>query len=564
MKKLLLSILTLCCLNVFAQEETGLLTTRKTALDRDYMRPSISRVVLYDGSELAGRAAKMFLEAEAPDRYDVNDIGVEPIRFSNANAETNFRSEIESVIKNQRVGNRIMKVWFPTFSAENGYGIDVLLKRGEYAATDNDVLKQDASQRKTMLYELGEKLINRSYCMIAFIADSTYTDNKGNVHKRVCLREYLYKLDYNQEVQNDFYTKHYMNAGGIDAMNFPMRYVRSGILKTDIEGIVKYLDKNGRTQTKLVSNDLSGGFNEMLDGCEKNVADFQVKVAVVSVNPISAKIGTKESLGMDRRYSVMEYKQKNNGEQVATRVATVRSCKVADNKTVATGHTDNLSEFYYIKGSAVQPGMTLVESKDAGLITDVKYGLTGFDISIGYRFSKHFRSKIVGFFAYFDLGLVNSENGELLKVQGYKLDKDKEGNDLSTGEWKELSSLRLSVGFAKEFNFLRCLVLTPIMEFGFWGPGGDKIILSDDGKNASPAPKDSKEGGNGTGFYMSPIVQFGYMVTRNVQIYGETGFSIYTKNAEYKWMRDYYAQENDTDPADPQSFRLGIGARIYF
>ena len=144
------------------------------------------------------------------------------------------------------------------------------------------------------------------------------------------------------------------------------------------------------------------------------------------------------------------------------------------------------------------------------------------------------------------------------------MDKDKEGNDLSTGEWKELSSLRLSVGFAKEFNFLRCLVLTPIMEFGFWGPGGDKIILSDDGKNASPAPKDSKEGGNGTGFYMSPIVQFGYMVTRNVQIYGETGFSIYTKNAEYKWMRDYYAQENDTDPADPQSFRLGIGARIYF
>ena len=32
MKKLLLSILTLCCLNVFAQEETGLLTDRKSVV----------------------------------------------------------------------------------------------------------------------------------------------------------------------------------------------------------------------------------------------------------------------------------------------------------------------------------------------------------------------------------------------------------------------------------------------------------------------------------------------------------------------------------------------------
>jgi len=175
MKNLLLSILTLCCLNVFAQEETGLLTNRNNVLDREYMRPTISRIVIHDGSELAMRAADMFYKAHVAEKYNFNDIKISPLVQRNITEETDFKSFTESVIKDNRVGNRIMKNWFPNFTEGNGYDIDVILERGEYAATDNDILKQNASQRKTLLYELGEKLIDRSYCTVAFLSDSTYT-----------------------------------------------------------------------------------------------------------------------------------------------------------------------------------------------------------------------------------------------------------------------------------------------------------------------------------------------------------------------------------------------------
>lgn len=558
MKKILLSILMLATLSATAQVETGLIAKRATALSRDYLRPSLTIVAINDGSEVARKASR-YLFDNKENKFDYNEVNPSIYEFSNVKRHSELSDMIEPLIKRDKIGNQIMKNWFPHYISGSGYDIDVLTKRGEFAATDNDVLKQDASQRKTVLNELGEKLIDRSYIVFFCLSDSSKRDNNGDLHKVAYVTSKLYKLDFNEDVRNDFYNNHYTNFNGIDEMSFPLKHVMSsGSTWTTLKII--HRDPN----RKDVEIDKDGGYWAMMDDYSKKVADFQVKVPIVSTKPIAAKIGTKESLKMDRRYTLMEYKQKNNGEQVAKRIATVRSCKVVDNNSVATGHTDELSEFYVIKGSAPEAGMVLVESPDGGLIADVKYGLTGFDISIGYRYSKHFRSKPVGCFAYLNLGLVNSENGGLLKVRGYKLDKDKEGNDLSTGEWKDLSALRLSIGFAKEFNLMRCLVLTPIMEFGFWSPGGDKIILSDDGKNASPAPKDSKEGANGTGFFMSPMVQFGYMVTRNVQIYGETGFNMYSKSAEYKWMRDYYAQENDTDPADPQSVRLGIGARIYF
>ena len=35
-----------------------------------------------------------------------------------------------------------------TFDATNGYGTEILEQRGEFAATDNDVLEAKASQRK--------------------------------------------------------------------------------------------------------------------------------------------------------------------------------------------------------------------------------------------------------------------------------------------------------------------------------------------------------------------------------------------------------------------------------
>ena len=568
MKKLLLSILTLCCLNVFAQEETGLLTNRNNVLDREYMRPTISRIVIHDGSELAMRAADMFYKAHVAEKYNFNDIKISPLVQRNITKETDFKSFTESVIKDNRVGNRIMKNWFPNFTEGNGYDIDVILERGEYAATDNDILKQNASQRKTLLYELGEKLIDRSYCTVAFLSDSTYTKKKDNgdvvTHKRVYVRHCLYKLDFNSEVRTDFYTNHYMTAGGIDAMNFPMKFVKSDDFYTDIEIITEYTDDKGNRKKKTKLDDNSGGYYGVEADYGVTVADFQVKIPIVSVNPIAAKMGYKESLYFEKRCDVVEYVQKKDGTQSVKRVATVRCKKAVDNRTAATGHTDELSEFYYINGRAIKPGMTIMYNSDWGVYGTLKYGISGFDAQVGYRFSEFFSGGITGLFVYADFGMVNSEDGGLLKLTGFVRDKDKEGKELATGEWQDVNSFKVSIGFAKDFNFARNFVATPALEFGLWMPMHSGIILSEDGKTATPAPKDSQDATYGAGFYMAGIVQLGYMVTKFMEVYGETGFNVFTKNDTYKWMRDDYARQNNTDPADPQSMRLGMGVKVYF
>ncbi|WP_216650191.1 hypothetical protein, partial [Shigella flexneri] len=87
-------------------------------------------------------------------------------KFQNRKLEE-LSLEIEEALNRNKAGNAIMKNWFPNFS-NGGYTTEVLLERGDYASTQNDKLRAQASHRKqdATLYDLGERLINRSYLLV--------------------------------------------------------------------------------------------------------------------------------------------------------------------------------------------------------------------------------------------------------------------------------------------------------------------------------------------------------------------------------------------------------------
>ncbi len=535
-KTFIICLLLIMTMGMFAQEETNLLATRATSLSRNYLRPSMTKIFITDGSSVSRKAVDAFLKI--PDnKFDQNVISDNVFSMSGVSKDPGTRDKqvkerIENILKQYKISNQIMKNWFPKFDAKTkSYSSDVLLQRGQFAATDNDVLVQNASQRQSLMYELGESLIDRSYAVFYLIKDDSFTDKNGKFHEFVTLIPYVYKLDFNKDVMNDFYTNYFSKKNGVDECNFPMQYIM-----------------NGRSGISENPNDLNeGDFEDLMTIVGKKVADFQVKTPVYSVHPIRAKIGTKEGVRLDKRFAIMEYRQDENGKEYSKRIANVRAKSVADNNSVATGHSEELSSFYQIKGGHIREGMTLVENPDFGISVDAQYNLSSIELSVGLRLSR-LLGKMPGTIFFINAGVLSDGTGKVFKVRAHS---DKEG-------WHNTSVMKIGVGIGKEFNFARSFVFTPSVAGGLYLTG-DKVIVNDDGTASYDANKSALDA-----YYLEGTLKLGYMVLRNLQAYVEGGYQLNIIGKQFKYMRDAYAKDVNEEPKDPGSLRAGIGVRLYF
>ena len=542
-KTLFICLLLSMTLGVFAQEEVNLLATRATSLNRNYLRPSMSKIFITDGSTVAKKAVQKFLEI--PDnKFDQNEIFNNVFSLSGIPADKKARDEkvkeeIEKIISKENIGNEIMKNWFPKFiDNKQGYDLEVLNQRGQFAATDNDILKMNAMQRQDLMREIGESMIDRSYAVFYLVQDISYTDKKGQLHEIANFTPYVYKLDFNKEVMDDFYNNHYLSKNGINECNFPMIYLMNG--------------KSGISSDPATLNDQD--LEDLLTIIGKKVADFQVKTPVFKTNPIRAKIGTKEGVRIDKRFAVMEPRMDKNGNEYVKRIANVRAKKVADNNKIATGITedDELTSFYIIKGGRkVHEGMTLVENPDFGISVDAQYNMSSIDFAIAYRMSRLIGT-MPGAMAYINVGILNDGGFKPYKVRAVSN---------KNGDVSNVPVLKLGLGVAKEFNFARTFVFTPSVGAGLiWPIGAKKLEVSSDGSSASyVADKSEIES-----YYIEAAVKLGYMCTRNVQAFVEGGYTLNILGTQFKYMRDWYARNEGKEAKNPGALRLGIGARVYF
>ncbi len=321
----ILSLLVLSVGTIFAQEEAALLTARGNELHREYLRPSLSRIFFHDGSNLAQRIVAE-MKVQVDNKFNQNpledDVFSLPITIKESKDLTKekfaeVRAVVDKTIKEHNYGADIMRTWFPRFDAsEGGYTCDVLMERGNFAATDNDVLRAKSSARSSTLNELGEQLIDRSYLVAYFVYTIPQNDGRG---PKAQVMAFAYKLDFGPEVMTTFYEQYFDKENGISQCTFPVKFIAE-VLKGNFFVSASVRPNEITTVTDCASELLSFASVSLVN----KISDFEIKTPVVKTGPVQAKIGTKENLQLDQRFYVMELSLNKEGKEVAKRRGAVR------------------------------------------------------------------------------------------------------------------------------------------------------------------------------------------------------------------------------------------------
>lgn len=520
---------------VMAQDVEALTSTRSNALKRTYLRPSISNLFVTDGSREADVFVRQFTGYEDGKFYQ-NVIASKGFKVSSINPNNkkqiaNLQEQIKAYLEKEKVGNQIMHVWFPSFS-NGAYSTSVLEQRGQFGATDDDVVRAKAAQRgvEVMLNELGEKLIDRSYVVVYYVGI-----NEAEKKRPLVVKPFVYKLDYSAEVMMDFYKNHFKSADGIDKANFPLKLVYSpkkgNMIANFAQGLASSLKLSSDASAEHIAMRNQSLFDAANVQIGRKVADFQVKAAIVALSPIQAKLGRKENLVTDRRFFVYEQVMKDDGSIVSKRRGAARvGTYIADNRGIATGESTDYTKFYQYAGGRISEGMTLVENPDLGIGANiiVSYMLQG--VELDYRASdligKLFKGKgsLPSLFVY----------ARFAAPFGTKADDDKFGV-VKLGKGTDLTLIhRYDVGLRKEFNFVHLLTASVNLGYGFF----------DIPKKYGDLNCDYVSGGARFGAYVSP------------------SFCIYAM-AEYSYFLNDSKKEI-SEPYGISPINFGLGLRYGF
>ncbi|WP_018675188.1 hypothetical protein [Riemerella columbina] len=543
------NLLTLCIavatvfpVTTLAQQEVDNLTVKKgNELSREYLRPSISTLYFTDGSNEANQIVK-YLQYMGSEQFDVNSLKQ---TFAEANASN--REQVDEILRNWKVGNQIMQNWFPEFiNEQEGYSLKVLENRGKYAATDADVLRDEASYRNSTLNNLGEKLIDRSYIQVYYIyrgktslGDIVLSEMTKN--NRVGVKTYIYKLDFNDGVRTDFYENYFNKPNGIEMAAFPLTFVLEHEKKISISK-----DDGGNENYATTAGKI---FSKMEYELSNKVNDFKVRTAVMQTSPIRVKIGRKEGVKTDDRYDVMELVLNREGHEVARRKAVVRVGNyIADNRSVATGSTTDMTKFYKFLGGSVKEGMTLVKKGELGFSVSPYASLSGIGMMLDYR-----TKLIPSFFVYLKGDLPVGEDSKGKKGINYIYSKFTfDGNEIKGSEKDAHTLFRAGFGVMKEFYFARNLVVGA-------GVGAGRLFATESENNQK---LDFKV------LYGEAIGRFGIQFSPNFQLFAQADYNYYFgEGIEYGisgYGKTVTLYDGEYFNKQLSQLGIGVGAKISF
>ncbi len=534
-----------------AQDVQDLVSTKATSLAREYFRPSITYLYITDGSSAASQLVDS-MKVYKEDKFDLNAISNVDYVISNVPAETKARDAyvkeyVENLVKDKKIANQILHVWFPT-DATGNLSYDVLTQRGSYAATNLEVMQSNNQKRTSLMSELGEKLVDRSYIIAYLITDASKKSKKGEVEAAANVNPYVYKVDFGKETLTTFYADENYTPAGIDKMDIRTDFVMNG--------------KSGETFTSGEKYD-DDSQEKIWYICRK-VSDFQVKAPVEKVHPVQAAIGRKEGVKPDSRWAVMgSYINPKTGEEKAKRYATVRATShIIDNRSVATGEEmDDYTKFYVVKGRKVKEGYTLVEDKDLGLGVMLSYTTSEASFGIEYRLGRWI--KCPGLSVYVKAGVPWSTKFGGIKIAAPNKD----------GEIKNFQVFNASVGIAKEFNFANTFSFTPSIEGGMAIAPGAKEITGIEYNELTDTyyyTYNPKKDANLKVYKVGANVKLGYYATRSFQIYLEAGYNYYIKSDEFKnwyqalWREGRIAEGKGDKLQKFQPVSIGFGVKYSF
>ena len=401
-RHLLLFIFVISATTLFGQE------------DYKYHRSSLYSVLLrHENRPFAEEILSSFNSIPIPDKF--NDHNLSKRVFKAAVLQKSDTTElddqkpyIDNLLSKNAIGRRLVAKWFNQ-NKEGLFNCDLLVKRGFYDASAFDIDLSDKTIRGAdkIISDASNELISNTYIIVndidfydrretgkklsnaatgvttvvsaipiiglfalpAYGATARLTESVAGFKIRVT--SYLYKLDWNDEIEGTFYKNYYtsvpdetkINAFKKEKQLFSLKYigkhtVYSGI--TTLRGINR--------QEEFFIKVCTRALDESVANLQKEHAEFRVKTPLLSIEPLSAKIGMKEGVNEESEYEVLEVLEED-GLTKYKRVGIIKPSKgkVWDNRYLAEFEEENenstlkATEFEKVSGGDFYPGMLIRE-----------------------------------------------------------------------------------------------------------------------------------------------------------------------------------------------------------
>lgn len=394
----------------------------------------------------------------------------------------------------QNYHSKLMEDWYDVKN-DGTYSTKLIAERGNFNASkaDKDAAKMSA-MGSSMLADAGLKLIGNSHIALYDFSNLismkdnydridaknketsrksggtiafTPTDRTENGFKGQ-ISVYVYKYMYSDTIDGLF--KQSFANDKVDLKKFerlcretnvnPFKLVYTETVKVEKTQLNTAPDQ--KPKDVLFSDAVDKAMKKLSLKMANNYDPFRVVAKVRGDEKIEARLGKKEGLLIDQRFTVWRAKyNEKNAKQTFQKRGVVRVKKVADNF-----NTDATTEFYQVWGISSEMGDILQQNDDLGMGITLGYGLG----ALGGIYGRFEYNTVPLMDKYLNMPpFINS-----LKIYGdlhfqTKTYGGEEGDVLPEADY---DFLRFHVGLSKDFYFMRNFHATP-----FIGIGAERGVL---------------------------------------------------------------------------------------
>lgn len=369
-----------------------------------YRRSSLySVLVSHDEAKYYEEIENAFLTIPIPDKFDNHDLSIKIL--SSKDTKSNEGEIVDFVNKNNFAHHMVAK-WFERDPATGECDMSLITQRGLYDASYADIELAQMSQRGLgMLADAGEELINNTFLIvndIRYIDKQKSSEIAGQVVGglmsilgasfgvdltdisdqvssliseikgfRVNITTHLFKLEWNEELANEFYSNAYIQRGDSNIEKrdnfkkcpFVLTYVGNYSSNAGEATMGDIYDPNA-----IITRSCARAIDESIAKLQKRYEVFRIKVPLYSTEPLVAMIGLKEGVEPGCQYEVLEQKVNENGKTTYNRIGVIEPVEgmIWDNRYMATEEGSYSSQlkgttFRVISGTGFYPGLLIRE-----------------------------------------------------------------------------------------------------------------------------------------------------------------------------------------------------------
>lgn len=308
---------------------------------------------------------------------------------------TQVKYELDKFIKEQGVGKKLVEKWF-SVNQDGTFSFELFKKRGESSLTEEDKKRMELSALsqtekdklaenlakntfvvftklnfvsnaipaeaiRQIAYSQADKLSGMLQTMARKAADKIY--EKAAEGYSVWTSAWLYRLAWNEEKYAQFNTalklkgemNYVIDMDLFNKIDFPLEFVG----QEKATSLVTFSLKKGeaeRTEDQIIELSTIRNIDKVFSKLQREYEVFKPLYQLSSVDPFSAKLGTKEGLEGGEKFEVLEIK---NGQYNRIEVITVDKSKIWDNsfgapkqeieQTYFKGKNNDAREWFYVR-----------------------------------------------------------------------------------------------------------------------------------------------------------------------------------------------------------------------